>query len=248
MSSHASQSTFSSTPITTSVHSDEVGTEELSCWQSEVLQSFMAVSTPTDDRLAALICRSQSAKLRDSIDLEHTSPIPPNLEPNAEGFSDWRTLGASEKVLHALDGHMEMRLLQTYLNECATWFDCGELHYSRKDVWRMMTCPPWRAAALALSAKHLELRERLEPTAESLSLHLYQLAVTLAIDSISGRFDCVGTTAGCVLLAVYEMMTVTYQEWRRHLRGCTSIYSHNRWNGDSQGLIGASFWNYARIG
>jgi hypothetical protein len=80
------------------------------------------------------------------------------------------------------------------------------------------------------------------------SLHLYQLSVRLAIDSISGRFDCVGTLAGCVLLSVYEMMTVHYTDWRRHLQGCASIYKHNEWNGSTGGLISASFWNYAIIG
>jgi hypothetical protein len=143
-----------------------------------------------------------------------------------------------------------MNLLQVYLRECADWFDVFDVqrHYARKDVSRMMSCPPWRAAALALSAKYLELREESKMTTDPLSLHLYQLAVQLAIDSISGRFDCIGTTAGCVTLALYEMMTITYQDWRRHLRGCSSIFSHNHWNGDSLGLIGAAFWNYARIG
>lgn len=230
--------------------SDDLSTEELACWRSEVLQAYNEELASSQSHVASSICRSQSARLKDSIDLEHASPIPPNLEPNAELFSDWGTLGASDTVVAALSGDKEMRLLQIYLRECAPWFDAsdGQRHYGRKCVDRMMTCPPWRAAALALSAKHIELHEKSEKTAEPLSLHLYQLAVQLAIDSISGRFDCVGTTAGCVILAVYEMMTVTYQDWRRHLRGCTSIYSHNHWNGDSLGLIGASFWNYARIG
>lgn len=224
--------------------------DELSCWRSEVLQNYNNASSSPNVDVASYICRSQSARLRDIIDWEHESTIPPNLEPNAETFSSWQALGASQIVVDSLAGDKEMLLLQTYLQECAQWFDAvdGQRHYARKNVTRMMSCPPWRAAALAVSAKHLELTQKNSQPAESLSLHLYQLAVQLAIDSISGRFDCVGTTAGCVVLAVYEMMTVTYHDWRRHLQGCTSIYLHNRWNGDSMGLIRASFWNYARIG
>ena len=233
-----------------SISSCDLSSEELACWRSEVLQAYNEDPDLSQTHSASSICRSQSARLKESIDLEHSSPIPPNLEPNAELFSDWSAVGASETVVSALNDGKEARLLQVYLRECAPWFDAsdGHRHYGRKCVDRMMACPPWRAAALALSAKHIELHQQLDTVTEPLSLHLYQLAVQLAIDSISGRFDCVGTTAGCVILAVYEMMTVKYHDWRRHLRGCTSIYSHNRWNGDSLGLIGATFWNYARIG
>lgn len=236
-----------SSQSTTSTNS--LSADELSCWRSEVLQSYNDTVSPIATDLATSICRSQSARLKSSIDFEHESDIPPRLEPNAESFSDWKSLGASDVVIDALSDGRELLLLRTYLQQCAHWFDIvdGQRHYARKDVARMMSCPPWRAAALALSSKHMELTQGHHQLAEPLSLHLYQLAVQLAIDSISGRFDCVGTTAGCVVLAVYEMLTVTYHDWRRHLQGCTSIYSHNRWNGDSMGLIKASFWNYARI-
>ena len=250
LSSESSSQDRRSTSWRPSISSDDLSTEELACWRSEVFQAYNEDLASSQSTLASSICRSQSARLKDSIDLEHESPIPPNLEPNAELFSDWATLNASATVVSALSGDRELRLLQIYLRECSPWFDAsdGQRYYGRKCVDRMMTCPPWRAAALAVSAKHIELHQKSDKDPEPLSLHLYQLAVQLAIDSISGRFDCVGTTAGCVILAVYEMMTVTYQDWRRHLRGCTSIYSHNHWNGDSLGLIGASFWNYARIG
>lgn len=42
-------------------------------------------------------------------------------------------------------------------------------------------------------------------------------------------------------------MTVTYLDWRRHVQGCASIYSHNGWNGSTGGLISGCFWDYARI-
>ena len=169
-----------------------------------------------------------------------------------ETFSDWASLKASPLVLEALDSDLEVELLHNYVSECARWFDAhnGLNHYSRLETHRMMACPPWRAAALALSAKNIELRDKREltPGSSKLSIHLYDLAVELAIDSISGRFDVVGTLAGCVLLSVYEMMTVTYTNWRRHLQGCASIYSHRCWNGSTGGLISASFWDYARVG
>ncbi|KAH7129756.1 hypothetical protein B0J13DRAFT_529830 [Dactylonectria estremocensis] len=195
-------------------------------------------------------CQRSSTRLRDSIELEHADPTPPNLESNSEEFSDWATLDMSGLVVDALKPELETRLLQHYLGECAALFDVhnNQGHYSRKDVTRMMRCPPWRAAALAISAKNLELCEKTLPTAEPISMHLYQLAVSFAIDSISGRFDCVGTVAGCVLLAMYDVMTVAPADWRTHLQGCASIFSHNLWNGSTGGLISASFWNYALIG
>lgn len=195
-------------------------------------------------------CQRSSTRLRDSIELEHADPTPPNLESNSEEFSDWATLDISGLVVTALKPELETRLLQHYLGECAALFDVhnNQGHYSRQDVARMMRCPPWRAAALAISAKNLELREQTLPTTEPISMHLYQLAVSFAIDSISGRFDCVGTVAGCVLLAMYDVMTVAPADWRTHLQGCASIFSHNLWNGSTGGLISASFWNYALMG
>lgn len=173
-------------------------------------------------------------------------------EPHPEQFTDWATLQASDLVQEALGTELEVRLMHNYLTEVAPWFDAhtGLQYYSRIEVPRMLSCPPWRAAALAISAKNIECRERISLTAgsESLPLHLYQLAVRLAIDAMSGRFETVGALAGCVLLCVYEMMTVTYTDWRRHVQGCASIYSHHSWNGSTGGLISGSFWDYARIG
>lgn len=181
--------------------------------------------------------------------LQPTDIVP---EPYPEQFTDWATLQASELVQEALSTELEVRLMHNYLTEVAPWFDAhtGLQYYSRIEVPRMLSCPPWRAAALAISAKNIECRERTSLSAgpESLPLHLYQLAVRLAIDAMSGRFETVGALAGCVLLCVYEMMTVTYTDWRRHVQGCAAIYSHNRWNGSTGGLISGSFWDYARIG
>ncbi|KAM3417348.1 hypothetical protein BST61_g5599 [Cercospora zeina] len=173
------------------------------------------------------------------------------LTPNPEHFTNWSNLEASDLVQKALRTNLETTLMHNYLTECAPWFDAhsAKLYYSRVEVPRMLRCPPWRAAALALSAKNIELRKHraLTPGSESLPLHLYQMAVRLAIEAMSGRFEVVGTLAGCVLLCVYEMMTVTYLDWRRHVQGCASIYTHNRWNGSTGGLISGCFWDYARI-
>lgn len=174
------------------------------------------------------------------------------VRSHPELFKDWASLGASNLVQQALRSNLELTLMHNYLTEVAPWFDAhtGIQYYSRVEVPRMLSCPPWRAAALALSAKNIMLREHrsLALEDETLPLHLYQFAVRLAINAMSGRFDKVGTLAGCVLLSVYEMMTVTYTDWRRHVQGCASIYTHNHWNGSTGGLVSGSFWDYARIG
>lgn len=187
-------------------------------------------------------------------ELADMGPRPTNvaLPPNPEQFTTWSNLEASDLVQTALRTNLEITLMHNYLTECAPWFDAhsAQLYYSRVEVPRMLKCPPWRAAALALSAKNIEMRDHrsLIPGSEKLSLHLYSMAVRLAIESMSGRFEVVGTVAGCVLLCVYEMMTVTYLDWRRHVQGCASIYTHNGWNGSSGGLISGCFWDFARIG
>lgn len=213
-------------------------------------RSAMPVSWKSPQTAVIATCQRSSKRLRDSIEREHADPTPPNLEPNGEEFSNWATLDPSGLVANTLQPGLEARLLQHYLGECAALFDVhnNQGHYSRKDVSRMMRCPPWRAAALAISAKNLELRQKTLPTTEPMSMHLYQLAVSFAIDSISGRFDCVGTVAACVLLAMYDVMTAAPADWTTHLQGCASIFSHNDWNGSTGGLISASFWNYALIG
>ncbi|KAI5364810.1 putative fungal transcription factor [Septoria linicola] len=172
------------------------------------------------------------------------------LPPNPEQFTTWSDLEASDLVQTALRTNLEITLMHNYLTECAPWFDAhsAQLYYSRVEVSRMLKCPPWRAAALALSAKNIEMRDHpsLIPGLKKLSLHLYSMAVRLAIESMSGRFEVVGTVAGCVLLCVYEMMTLTYLDWRRHVQGCASMYTHNGWNGSSGGLISGCFWDFAR--
>jgi len=128
--------------------SDGTTCDDLSSWMPEAVHPVDSASDASLETLASSICRSQSARLNGSIEVEHASPIPPNLEPNTEEVSDWRTLGASELVVAALNSDLEMNMLRNYQRECAPRFDAhnGKRHYSRQDVPRMVRCPSWRAA------------------------------------------------------------------------------------------------------
>ena len=232
-------------------------------WSRDIRIVFHQPTNPTrkQDALLKENIRSVSDGPPSAIEPPSCQPEPGvasvfavDLDPQQvqERFTSWARVEASQLVQNALRTELEVTLMHNYLTECAPWFDAhtGQQYYSRLEVQGALNCPPWRAAAMALSAKNIELRERrsLMQGSHSLPLHLYQLAVRLTIDAMSGRFESVGTLAGCVLLCVYEMMTVTYTDWHRHLRGCASIYTHNHWNGSTGGLISCSFWAYARIG
>ena len=147
-----------------------------------------------------------------------------------------------------LTPNLEMGLIQNYTSQCASWFEStdSERHFSVKEIHYMMRCGPWRAAAIAISSRQRDLSDQTHPY--QLSLELYQNAVKTLIEEVApGKVES-GVLAGCVLLTVYEMMSVTYSDWERHLEGCAGIFRANNWNGSTGGLVGCCFWAYARIG
>jgi hypothetical protein len=150
----------------------------------------------------------------------------------------------------ALSDHRFLELLQNYIHECASWFEITDRqrHFSLEYLQRMMHCLPWRTAALALSAKNLELRFPNTEWGAPSSLELYQVAVRHAIAFLGEDPQDAGGLAGCLILAVYEMMTFALKDWTRHLQGCASILTSNNWNGSSEGLVGRCFWGFTRIG
>ena len=150
--------------------------------------------------------------------------------------------------LRELTPTLEMSLIQNYISQCASWCEStdNERHFSVKEVHHMMRCGPWRAAAMAISSRQRDLSDQTHPY--QLSLELYQSAVKALIEAVTTVKVESGVLAGCVLLTVYEMMTVTYSDWERHLEGCAGIFRANNWNGSTRGLVGCCFWAYARIG
>ncbi|KAJ0416354.1 hypothetical protein BJY00DRAFT_317005 [Aspergillus carlsbadensis] len=155
----------------------------------------------------------------------------------------------SDTQTAALSDYRFLELLQNYIHECASWFDITDRqrHFSHEYLQRMMHCIPWRTAVLALSAKNLELRFPGTQWGGPSSLELYQVAVRHAIAFLAQDPRDAGGLAGCLILAVYEMMTFTLKDWTRHLQGCASILTSNNWNSSSEGLAGRCFWGFTRI-
>ncbi|KAB8606270.1 hypothetical protein FH972_025899 [Carpinus fangiana] len=141
----------------------------------------------------------------------------------------------------------EIQLLKHYLNECAPWFDSTDpkFHFSMMTAHHMLRSSPWKLAAFALASRNRHMKK--EDKDDRHSLELYQEAVHQVIDAISEGSADEGILAGCLLLAVYEMMAYKWEDWNRHVEGCGSMITSRCWNGSSEGLVGSCFWVYARI-
>lgn len=172
-----------------------------------------------------------------------------------QGLSPCISATAVLPTMHStsLSPGTEAMLIKNYVYECARWFDAADTqnHFSEKTVHGMIQSLPWKAAALALSAKNLDLLQKANRAGTFSPLELYQVAVRKAIEFVSQDCRDVGGLYGCVILAVYEMMTFAYTmhtDWCRHLKGCATIFLNNHWNGSSKGVIAPCFWAYTRIG
>jgi len=141
----------------------------------------------------------------------------------------------------------EIALLQVYLAEPGPWIEAvdSERHFTIGNVHQLANCHSWRAAALALASRYRELSDPTYPG--QASLELYQNALRELI-AYQPHYDDSGALAAAVLLFVYEMMTVEYIDWWRHLQGCAGIFLSHNWNGCTGGLVSSSFWAYVRSG
>ena len=106
------------------------------------------------------------------------------------------------------------------------------------------TSPPLLYAVLAVSARQLELQDRIRNTFDS--LELYQEAIRLLKPLLHQRDQ--DAIVVCVILCCMEMMSASGEDWRRHLDGCAALFGSFNVNGFSEGLLRALFWCYARMG
>lgn len=141
----------------------------------------------------------------------------------------------------------EVSLLRIYLEEPGPWIEAcdSERHFTVMNIPHMIACPPFRSAALALASRFKHCTDT--SYSAHRSLDLYQKAVRELI-RCRPMDDDTGVLAAAVLLFVYEMMTVSDVDWRRHLQGCAGLFLSNTWNGSTKGLIGSCFWAYVRSG
>jgi hypothetical protein len=97
---------------------------------------------------------------------------------------------------------------------------------------------------LAISARQMERKHKLQKSWES--LQLYSDAIGLLQPSLQARDPNAVVTS--VILCCLEMMSVSPRDWRRHLEGCAALFESFGIHGFSGGLQQAVFWCYARMG
>lgn len=185
-----------------------------------------------------------------------SEPSPGHLEFNFLSVfevGDFSSPESQQRVPHLLSQpryfstEAEISLLKTYLEEPGPWIEAcdSERHFTVVSLPHMTTCPPFRSAALALASRHRDCTDSSYPAHRSLDL--YQRAVKELIQCRPMDDDS-GVLAAAVLLFVYEMMTVSDVDWRRHLQGCAGLFLSHSWTGSTKGLVGACFWAYVRSG
>jgi hypothetical protein len=103
---------------------------------------------------------------------------------------------------------------------------------------------PLLYALLAIGARQLERKEKIQSSFDS--LELYQEAIRLLTPLLQARDTHV--IAACVVLCCLEMFSASAQDWRRHLEGCAAVFDAFGVNGFSGDVLQAIFWCYARMG
>jgi hypothetical protein len=104
--------------------------------------------------------------------------------------------------------------------------------------------PALMYAILAIGARQLERKERIQSSFDS--LELYQEAIRLLTPLLQARDTRI--IASCVVLCCLEMFAASAQDWRKHLEGCAAVFDAFGVNGFSGDVLQAVFWCYARMG
>ncbi|CAH0043171.1 unnamed protein product, partial [Clonostachys rhizophaga] len=136
-------------------------------------------------------------------------------------------------------------LMSAYIQETATWCETtdSDMHFSVRSVHDMMNSKPFVAAAMSLASRQ---RDAVQGRHRQLTLELYQYTIRLLLGQDPTKPDA-SILATCTILCAYEMMASSVSEWRRHLRGCAELLRMCKWNGNSEGIVKACFWAFARI-
>jgi hypothetical protein len=140
----------------------------------------------------------------------------------------------------------EKFLIKNFLYKVAPWLDMFDLsrQIGLTTVQLAKKSPCLRFAILALSARQ---KERTDPTYDpSKSVVLYQTTLKYLIPTMKKAPDITAISA-CVLLCVFEMMSISPEKWRYHLDGCSALFKATGINGFSNQYERALFWVFARM-
>jgi hypothetical protein len=141
----------------------------------------------------------------------------------------------------------EKFLMKNFLYKVAPWLDMFDLsrQIGLTTVQLAKKSPCLCFAILALSARQ---KERTDPTYDpSKSVVLYQTTLKYLIPTMKKAPD-IAALSVCVLLCVFEMMSISPEKWRYHLDGCSALFKAAGINGFSNQYERVLFWVFARMG
>lgn len=142
---------------------------------------------------------------------------------------------------------MTARLLQHYIDNLAGWLDLNDpkRQFERFVPHLALSCPILLHAVLAFSACHYS---RLDESYDALCAdHYHDLCVQGLIPALADPSTALDNVLpiSTVILRMYEMMSYE-TDHQRHLRGCSSLFTHNRTNIGYRELKRTAFWTYFR--
>ncbi|UKZ54297.1 hypothetical protein TrVGV298_008105 [Trichoderma virens] len=161
-----------------------------------------------------------------------------------------RTSGSTIYIQGAtvpLGDPLTARLLHHYINNLACWLDVNDpqRQFETFVPYLAMSCPILLHAVLAFSACHLN---RLDGSCDEFcAAHYHDLCVQGLIPALADPSTTLDNVLpiSTVILRMYEMMSYE-TDHQRHLRGCSSLFTHNRKNIGYRALKRTAFWTYFR--
>lgn len=108
-----------------------------------------------------------------------------------------------------------------------------------------LSCPILLYAILAFSACHLSRHDG--TCDEHYAAHYHDLCVQGLIPALADPSTALDNVLpiSTVVLRMYEMMSYE-TDYQRHLKGCSSLFTHNRENSGFRALKRTAFWTYFR--
>ncbi|KAE8157218.1 hypothetical protein BDV40DRAFT_53813 [Aspergillus tamarii] len=182
------------------------------------LFTAVAESTPKQSYLVEAPTEPGLSELRRDVDLFSRSPVPKARSIN---------------------------YLKNWITECAPYLDKFDeaRHFGVHIPILARESPGLFYAILAFSARQTERKAGLRNCHDS--LELYQESIRWVSPGLQAKDPNVLVTA-CIL-AVMELMSVSPQDWRRHVDGCAALFDCFSVNGFSGGHLQAVFWCYVRM-
>ncbi|PTB66646.1 hypothetical protein BBK36DRAFT_1118263 [Trichoderma citrinoviride] len=196
--------------------------------------------TSASSRYAANLASPHS--IASGASMETIDPVRSLIHRRTSGSAIY-TQGRTEP----LGDPMVARLLYHYINNLACWLDVNDPQRQFETFVPLlaMSCPILLHAVLGFSACHLN---RLDGSCDEFcAVHYHDLSVKGLIPALADPNTTLDNALpiSTVVLRMYEMMSYETDQ-QSHLRGCSSLFTHNRKNIGYRALKRTAFWTYFR--